>query len=295
LLILRTTTPQPNYLATWEIPPLSKGFLGNKRYQVCCDGTDKRYLTLGLLSVLAISPGSFLRVATVVQKDVGAFGTVEQKDVVAAGTVRKSWFCPGKESTSAVSHQSSVISPGLNVIDPMLGCWGWPFFRGHPPLPRVCRVTPARAYTGWCRSFRHGVRFRSVEETSPVQLPSYLSSWVLSIVSCFLTPIKAQNYMFWLGEPLETDLAYLSGNCGLTQCEVQAVTSRDSKPEGGCASCVVNTRSLNPESGVASPVETPGEGAFEPLDSTGVKGEVGTTREGAVNPLESTRVKSPVV
>jgi len=50
---------------------------------------------------------------TVVQKDVGAFGTVVQKDVVAAGTVRK--------SVSAVSHQASVISPGLKVSDPVLG------------------------------------------------------------------------------------------------------------------------------------------------------------------------------
>jgi len=48
---------------------------------------------------------------TVVQNDVGAFGTVDHKDVVAAGTVRK--------SVSAVSHQSSVISPGLKVSDPM--------------------------------------------------------------------------------------------------------------------------------------------------------------------------------
>ena len=49
---------------------------------------------------------------TVVHRDVMAFGTVDQKDSVAAGTVRK--------SVSAVSHQSSVISPVLKVSDPML-------------------------------------------------------------------------------------------------------------------------------------------------------------------------------
>jgi len=49
-----------------------------------------------------------------------AFGTVDQKDVVAAGTVRKCWFCRGEESVSAVSQQSSVISPELKVSDPML-------------------------------------------------------------------------------------------------------------------------------------------------------------------------------
>jgi len=59
-------------------------------------------------------------VGTVVQKDVGAFGTVDQKDVLAAGTVRKCWFCPGKESVSAVSQQSSVISPGPKVSDAVL-------------------------------------------------------------------------------------------------------------------------------------------------------------------------------
>jgi len=42
---------------------------------------------------------------TVVQKDVEAFGIFEQKDVVAAGTIRKCWFCPGKATISAVSHQ----------------------------------------------------------------------------------------------------------------------------------------------------------------------------------------------
>jgi len=49
---------------------------------------------------------------TVVQRDTMAFGTVDQMDVVAAGTVRK--------SVSAVSHQSTVTSPGLKVCDPVL-------------------------------------------------------------------------------------------------------------------------------------------------------------------------------
>jgi len=57
---------------------------------------------------------------TVDQKDVVGFGTVDQKDVVAAGTVQKSVSCPWKESVSAVSHQSSVISPGRRINDPML-------------------------------------------------------------------------------------------------------------------------------------------------------------------------------
>jgi len=68
-----------------------------------------------------VQGGDLGAVGNVVQKDMGGFGTVEQKDVVAAGTVRKWWFFPGKESTSAVSHQSLVISPGLKLIDPMLG------------------------------------------------------------------------------------------------------------------------------------------------------------------------------
>jgi len=42
LLILRTTTPQPNDPATWGIPPLSWGFLGDKKYQLRRDRTEKR-------------------------------------------------------------------------------------------------------------------------------------------------------------------------------------------------------------------------------------------------------------
>jgi len=34
---------------------------------------------------------------------------------------KKCWFCPGKGSTAAVNPQSSVISPGLKVIDPRFG------------------------------------------------------------------------------------------------------------------------------------------------------------------------------
>jgi len=34
--------------------------------------------------------------------------------------------------------------------------------------PRVCRVTHARAYPGWCRYVRHGVRSRGEEETFQV-------------------------------------------------------------------------------------------------------------------------------
>jgi len=68
---------------------------------------------------------------TVVQKDVGAFGTVDQKYVVAAGTVRK--------SVSAVSHQSSVISPGLKVSDPMLEVGDGRCAGDIPPPPGVPR------------------------------------------------------------------------------------------------------------------------------------------------------------
>jgi len=89
-------------------------------------------------------------VGTVVQKDVGAFGTVEQNDVLAAGTVRKCCICPGKESTSAVSHQSSVISPRLKVSDPVLeagdGSCAAPPPPGVPRDPRtsIPRVLPFR-------------------------------------------------------------------------------------------------------------------------------------------------------
>jgi len=75
----------------------------------------------------------------VVQKDVLDFSTVEQKDVVAAGTVRKCWFCPGKESTSTVSHQSSVISPVLKVSGPMLEVRDGHCAGDIPPPPGVPR------------------------------------------------------------------------------------------------------------------------------------------------------------
>jgi len=74
--------------------------------------------TWGLSSVQG---GDFGAGRTVIQKDVGAFGTIEQKDVVAAGTIQKCWFCQGKGSTTAVNPQSSVISPGVKVIDPRFG------------------------------------------------------------------------------------------------------------------------------------------------------------------------------
>jgi len=66
---------------------------------------------------------------TVVQRDVMAFGTVDQKDSVAAGTVRK--------SVSAVSHQSSVISPVLKVSDPMLEVGDGRCAGDIPPPPAV--------------------------------------------------------------------------------------------------------------------------------------------------------------
>jgi len=83
-------------------------------------------------------------VGTVVQKDVGAFDTVEQKDVVAAGTVRK--------SVSSVSYQSSVISPGLQLSDPMLGVGDGRCAGNIPPSPgtllhartSIPRVVPFR-------------------------------------------------------------------------------------------------------------------------------------------------------
>jgi len=71
---------------------------------------------------------------TVVPKDVGAFGSVEQKDVVAAGTVQK--------SVSAVSHQSSVISPGLKVSDPMLEVGDGRCAGDIPPSPGCAASRP---------------------------------------------------------------------------------------------------------------------------------------------------------
>jgi len=73
-------------------------------------------------------------VGTVVQKDVVAFGTVDKKDVVAAGTVRK--------SVSAVSHQSSFISPGLKVSDPMLGVGDGRCAGDIPPSPGCAASRP---------------------------------------------------------------------------------------------------------------------------------------------------------
>jgi len=63
-----------------------------------------------------------------------AFGTVDQKDVVAAGTVRK--------SVSAVSHQSSVISPGLKVSDPMSEVGDGRCAGDIPPSPRCAASRP---------------------------------------------------------------------------------------------------------------------------------------------------------
>jgi len=83
-------------------------------------------------------------------------------------------------------------------------------------------------------------------------------------------------------QPLESDPVILSGKCGLMQFDLQATSSSDPKPEGGCVSCVGNKMYLNPESGVDCPVGTSTEGAVEPLDSTGVKIPVGTSTEGAV-------------
>jgi len=77
---------------------------------------------------------------TVVQKDSGTFGAVNQKDVVAAGTVRK--------SVSAVSHQSSVISPGPRVSDPMLGVGDGRCTGDIPPSPGCAASRPHEHTTG---------------------------------------------------------------------------------------------------------------------------------------------------
>jgi len=63
-----------------------------------------------------VQGGDMGAVGTVVQNVVWAFDTVEQKDVVAAGCVKNCWSCAGKESFT----QSSVISAGLKVSDPVL-------------------------------------------------------------------------------------------------------------------------------------------------------------------------------
>jgi len=76
----------------------------------------------------------------------GAFGTVEQKDVVAAGTVRKSWFCTGKYSISAFSHQSSVISPVLKGSDPVLE-FGDGRCAGDMPRSTGCAASRPRDHT----------------------------------------------------------------------------------------------------------------------------------------------------
>jgi len=78
-----------------------------------------------------VQGGHVVAVCTVVQKDVGDFGTVEQKEVVAAGTVRK--------CVSSVSYQSSIISPGLQVSDPMLEVGDGRCAGNMPPPPGVPR------------------------------------------------------------------------------------------------------------------------------------------------------------
>jgi len=77
--------------------------------------------------------------------DVGALRTVDQKDVVAAGTVRKSGLYPEKEPVSAVSHKSSVTSPGLKVSDPMLEVGDGSCDGNIPPPPGV----PRHAHTAY--------------------------------------------------------------------------------------------------------------------------------------------------
>jgi len=44
-------------------------------------------------------------------------------------------------------------------------------------------------------------------------------------------------------QPLESDPGILSGNCGLTQFEVQATSNSDRKLEGECVNCVGSTLS----------------------------------------------------
>jgi len=86
---------------------------------------------------------------TVDQKDVAAFGTVDQKDAVAAGTVRKCWFCPGKETGSAVNHHSSVISPGPRVSDPVLEVGDGRCAGDIPPSP-MCAASRPHEHTPGC-------------------------------------------------------------------------------------------------------------------------------------------------
>jgi len=124
-----------------------------------------------------VQGGDVWAVGTVVQKDVVAFGTVDQKDVVAFGTadqkdavpactIRKCWFCPGKESVSAVSYPSSVISPGIKGSDPVLKVGDFRCAGDIPPgLPHHARTSIRRVV----RSVMHCVRSEGAEETFPVQ------------------------------------------------------------------------------------------------------------------------------
>jgi len=87
---------------------------------------------------------------TVQGVNVGAFLAAEQNDAVDAGTFRKCLFCSKKVSISAVIHQSSVISSGMKVSDPVLEV-GDGRCDGDIPLPpgvqlhartRIPRVVP---------------------------------------------------------------------------------------------------------------------------------------------------------
>jgi len=52
------------------------------------------------------------------------------------------FFCPGKESVSTVRHQSSVISPGPKVSDPVLGVGGGRCAGDIPPSPGCAASRP---------------------------------------------------------------------------------------------------------------------------------------------------------
>jgi len=62
--------------------------------------------------------------------------------VVAVGTVWNCWFCPRKDSISAVSHQSSVINPGLEVSDPVLEVGNGRCFGDIAPCPGCAASRP---------------------------------------------------------------------------------------------------------------------------------------------------------
>jgi len=108
------------------------------------------FCTLGnILDVGAegtVQGGDVGAVGTVVQKRRGGLWHQDQNDVVAAGTVRKIWVWPTEGVCSCC--QSSVISPGLKVNDPMLEVWDGRCAGDIPPSPGCAASRPHEHTSG---------------------------------------------------------------------------------------------------------------------------------------------------